>query len=227
MLEKLRQNEDIRHKGDEARVKRNLNKLKNRLNRDELARGEEMIRARKAREAEVAARRVREARKARDAAQAARVAKKGKDAARIARDARKVKNAAEVIKRGKQIAKVGKIAGRAAIGATGIGLVVVAGSLIVEGLAGDSAEDMIIDSAYALLAEGKSLNEVGAILGKRLDIQTIAKNIEKNLQQTGKDIEGTVKDIQTGQFLPKAGQKIDQAGKDIGNFFNGIFGGKK
>lgn len=56
--------------------------------------------------------------------------------------------------------------------------------------------------------------------------------------KTLRDINGTAKDIQTGQFLPKAGQKVtravndtgkwaDQAGKDVGNFFSGIFGKKR
>ena len=81
LVERLRQNEDIRHKGQEAKVKRDLAKLKNNLRAGELAKGEKVIAARKAQEAKKAADVARKARDAKKATEVARAAKTGRQVA--------------------------------------------------------------------------------------------------------------------------------------------------
>ncbi len=95
LQKKLRQNETIRHKGDEARVKRNLAKLKKKMTPGEISRANKALEAAKAKDAARAAEAAKAARAA-EAAKAARAAEAAK-AARAA-EAAKAARAAEAAK---------------------------------------------------------------------------------------------------------------------------------
>lgn len=96
-----------------------------------------------------------------------------------------------MIRNARRVAESSKNIRRAAMASTGVGAVLVAGSIIAEGVIGDSPDAMLIDSATDL-AEGRSLRTVASNLTKRLDPNVVARNTARNLKRFGRDISTAV-----------------------------------
>jgi hypothetical protein len=104
------------------------------------------------------------------------------------------------LQRAKRTADAAKVARRAAMAGTGAGVLLVAGSLIAEGIVGDSPDDIAFDAATSI-AQGKRLDRVAGDIGKRIDPARIAQNANRNLARTANDASRTVNNI--GRALGK------------------------